>query len=159
MHSNGNRAWPLLQVLGFATLLALLQTPAQARLGGDATTIRDDSVRLHGQLISTPMLQYERHDITTSAGGVIHEYQSRSGTVFAVTWQAPLPPDLRQIFGNYFETFRAAEAAQSRPGTHRQAQVLQSDFVFRAAGRMRAFTGRAYVPSLVPAGVDADSLP
>jgi hypothetical protein len=36
--------------------------------------------------------------------------------------------------------------------------VAQPDFVAQALGRLRAFRGKAYVPSLVPAGVDVTEL-
>jgi len=159
MQSNSNPARRWLPALGLATVLTLLQAPAQARLGSDAASINDDNVQLKGQLVRTPMLQYDRHDITNGPDSVVHEYLSRSGKVFAVTWQGPLPPDFRQLFGDYFEPFRAAAAAQMRPGQHRQARFVQPDFVYEAAGRLRTFRGRAYVPSLVPAGVDVATLP
>jgi len=151
------RALRMLPALATVALMAA-QTPALAALGGDAGSVQIDSVRLHGQLISTSMLQYERHDITTAAGGAVHEYLSRSGRVFAVTWQGQMPPDLRQLFGSYFEPLRAAEAAHSRPGAHRQVAIVQPDFVYQASGQLRAFRGRAYVPSLVPVGVDLSAL-
>jgi hypothetical protein len=151
-HAPG--ALPVLIVLAFASF----SIPASAGLGGDAGSIRIDSVRLRGQLVSTSMLQYERHDITTSAGGKVHEYLSPSGKVFAVSWQARLPPDLQQVFGTYFEPFRTAVVAQSGPGTHRQVTVVQPDLVVQAVGRVRDFRGMAYVPSLVPAGVALSSL-
>jgi hypothetical protein len=78
--------------------------------------------------------------------------------VFAVTWQGPTPPDLRQLFGSYFEPFRSAAAAQSRPGGHRQLSIAQSDFVVQAIGHLRTFQGKAFVPSLVPAGVSVAEL-
>ena len=138
--------------------LTWFASPASARLGGDYASVSDDSAKLKGQLVSTAMLNYDRHDITTSSGSVIHEYLSRAGKVFAVTWQAPLPPDLHQLFGDYFEPFRSAAAAQSRPGGHHQLSIAQSDFVVQASGHLRAFQGKAYVPSLVPPGVTVADL-
>lgn len=129
-----------------------------AHLGGDADSVSADRDVLRAQLRSTPMQQYERHEITTTAGTVVHEYASRQGTVFAVTWQGPLPPDLRQLFGNYYETYQSAATAQARPGAHRQLNIAAADLVVQSTGRLRAFTGRAYVPSLVPAGVSVADL-
>lgn len=138
---------------------AWLASPASARLGGDYASVSDDSAQLKGQLVSTTMLNCDRHVITTGSGTVIHEYLSRSGKVFAVTWHGPLPPDLRQLFGDYFEPFSSAAAAQSRPGGHRQLNIQQPDFVVQASGHLRAFQGSAYVPSLVPSGVSVADLP
>jgi hypothetical protein len=36
---------------------------------------------------------------------------------------------------------------------HRQVSVAQPDFVVHAVALLRTFQGKAYVPSLVPAGV------
>jgi Protein of unknown function (DUF2844) len=148
------RALPAVISLAYAWLA----TPALASLGGDFASVSDDSVQFRGQVLSTGMLQYDRHDITTASGTVVHEYLSPGGKVFAVTWKGPMPPDLRQLFGSYFEPFRSAAAAQSRPGGHRQVSIVQSDFVVQAAGRVRAFQGKAYVPSLVPSGVSVAEL-
>jgi hypothetical protein len=151
---HATRAIPAFIAITFAWLAA----PASASLGGDVTSVSDDSVQFRGQLVSTGMLHYDRHDITAASGTVVHEYLSPGGKVFAVTWKGPMPPDLRQLFGAYFEPFRSAAAAQSRPGGHRQISVVQPDFVVQAAGHMRAFQGKAYVPSLVPSGVSVAEL-
>ncbi len=149
--------------LGAATLATLvavaLSAPAADGLGGDAASVIDDGAHLQGQLISTRMPQFERHDITTGPGAVIHEYLAPGGSVFAVSWQGPMPPDLRQLFGSYFETFRSAAAARSHPGGHRQLSIVEPDFILQAIGRTRAFRGLAYVPSLVPTGVNIAELP
>src|ERR1017187_6573111 len=152
--SRAARALPAFLSLAFVWCAS----PARANLGGDADSVSADSVKLKGQLVSMPMLQYNGHDITIASGTVVHEYLSPAGKVFAVTWQGPTPPDLRQLFGSYFEPFRSAAAAQSRPGGHRQLSIVQFDFVVQASGYVRAFQGKAYVPSLVPAGVSVAEL-
>jgi hypothetical protein len=140
-------------------LLWLASLPVCASLGGDVGSVSADSVSFKGQLLSTGMLQYDQHDITTPSGTVVHEYLSRAGKVFAVSWHGPMPPDLRQLFGSYFVSYQSAAAAQSRPGMHRQLNVALSDFVVQASGHLRAFQGKAYVPSLVPAGLSVTDLP
>ncbi len=131
----------------------LLQAPAAAHLGGDADSVSADRDALHAQLRRTPMAQYDLHEITTEAGTRVHEYTTPQGTVFAFTWQGPLPPDLRQLFGNYYKQFQDAAAVQARTGMHRLLNVTQPDLVVQSRGRLRDFRGMAYVPSLVPAGV------
>ena len=147
------RAVPMLMWLALLGAAA----PASARLGGDFASVDADSSGVRGQLISTPMLAYERHDIS-SGTSVIREYLA-NGKVFAVSWQAPVPPDLQQLFGDYFESFRASAAAQAHPGAHRLVRVALPDLVVVSAGHLRAFRGKAYIPSLVPAGVNIADLP
>jgi hypothetical protein len=148
------RALPALAALTFAAFIA----PASAALGGDEDSVHTDSTRTRGQLLSTAMVQYTRHDITTGPDSAIHEYVSRTGKVFAVTWQGPLPPDLSQLFGSYFDSYRTAVLAQSHAGGHHQVHIVQPDLVVQSLGRLRAFMGKAYVPSLVPAGIDVTEL-
>jgi hypothetical protein len=148
------RALPALAALTFAAFTA----PASAALGGDEESVHADTTRFRGQMISAAMLQYTRHDIATGPDAAIHEYLSRTGKVFAVTWKGPLPPDLSQLFGSYFDSYRTAVIAQSHPGGHRRVSVAQPDLVVQSVGRLRAFMGKAYVPSLVPAGVDVTEL-
>jgi hypothetical protein len=88
----------------------------------------------------------------------MHEYETRDGTVFAVTWQGALPPDLHQLFGNYYSRYQAAASAQHRPGMHRQLNIAGPELVVQSTARPRAFMGRAYIPSLVPVGVSIADL-
>jgi len=136
----------------------LLQTPAAAGLGGDANSVAADRDALKGQLRSTPMLQYQLHEITLGANSTVHEYSTLSGKVFAVTWQGFTPPDLRQLFGDYFTAYQSAAAMQAQPGMHRQLHVAKTDLVVTSGGHLRSFHGQAYVPSLVPAGVNVSAL-
>lgn len=129
-----------------------------ARLGGDADSVTADRDAMHAQLRSTPMQLYSLHEISTPSGTVVHEYTTRAGTVFAVTWQGQLPPDLSQLFGNYYKQYQDAAAAHSRPGMHRQLNFANPDFAVESTARMRSFIGKAYVPSLVPAGVSVAAL-
>jgi hypothetical protein len=137
----------------------LMQAPAAAYLGGDTPSVSVDRAVLHAQLRTTATLQYNQHEISIAPGTLVHEYATPQGTVFAVTWQGPLPPNLHQLLGGYYAQYQSAVAAQSRAGMHRQVNVAQTDLVVQSMGRMRSFRGKAYVPSLVPAGVSVGDLP
>jgi hypothetical protein len=150
-----------LQLLGVTAILALMgwQTPALAALGGDVRSVSSDKEMMQGSLQTTPMQQYDLHEITTSGGTLIHEYMTRQGKVFALTWRGPFPPNLQQLFGSYYTQYQNAAAANALPGNHRMLSVHQPDFVVQAVARMRAYHGTAYIPSLVPAGVSVATLP
>jgi hypothetical protein len=149
------------QTLGPAVAILLWQSSAFAALGSDVHSVRIDRESMHGQLQSTSMQQYVLHEITTSGGTLVHEYETQQGKIFAVTWSGPLPPNLQQLFGSYYDQYQAAAtaSAQAHPGMHRQISIEQPDFVMRALGRMRSFHGKAFVPSLVPSGVSVAELP
>jgi Protein of unknown function (DUF2844) len=135
--------------------------PALAHLGGATSSVDDDRIRLGGELASSVLQQYAVHVITTASGTVVREYASADDKVFAITWRGPSPPDLRALLGEYFTPYLndVASTAPARAGSHRQVAVAQSDLVVQAAGHPRSFRGRAYVPSLIPAGVLIDALP
>jgi hypothetical protein len=149
------------QHLGLALAVVLYPPYVLAALGGDLRSVSADRETMQGQLQSTPMQQYELHQIITSGGTVIHEYMTLQGKVFAVTWRGPFPPNLQQLFGSYYEQFQEAVLAptQMRGGTNRRLGVAQPDFVVKESGRMRSYQGKAYVPSLIPAGVAVGALP
>jgi hypothetical protein len=162
MRIKFHRFGPIL-TLGACALAAQLCLPpaAFANLGGDAASVDSDRQMMQGRLKSTAMQQYTLHEITTSGGTAVKEYETAQGKIFAVTWKGPLPPNLQQLFGSYYDQFQSAAAAsaQAHPGMHRQLSIAQSDFVVQALGRMRAFHGKAYVPSLVPSGISVADLP
>jgi hypothetical protein len=143
----------------FSVLAALLlSVPAAAHLGGDADSVDNDRQVFQAQLHSVPMQQYNLHEIRAQSGTRLHEYETRAGTIFAVTWQGPLPPDLRQLFGDYYSRYQAAAAAIHRPGMHRQLNIAGPELVVQSTARPRAFMGLAYIPSLVPPGVSIADL-
>jgi hypothetical protein len=148
----------LLQVLAAGAALAG-GSDVLAALGGDASSVAADRVAWAAQLRTTPTLQYDMHEISSSAQ-TVHEYVSRQGQVFAVTWQGPVPPNMRQLLGEYFGRFQSAAVAahQRSPGQHRQFQLAQPDLVIWSSGRLRDFHGIAYLPNLLPAGVTVEQL-
>jgi len=131
--------------------------PAWAKLGGDIASVQADTAALRAEIRTTPTIQYDVHEIHGAAGLVVHEYSSRQGQVFAVTWQGPYKPDLRELLGAYFATYQSA-ASQQRAGTHRVFTLSRPDLVIESSGRMRGFQGFAYIPALMPAGVSVQQL-
>jgi hypothetical protein len=143
-----------------AILPLLWQPSALAGLGGDARSVSVDRQALRGQLQSTSMQQYDVHEISAD-GSLVREYATPQGKIFAVTWQGSMPPNMQQLFGSYFDQYQTAAtaSAQVHPGMHRQISIAQPDFVMQSLGRLRAFHGKAFVPSLVPDGVLVADLP
>jgi hypothetical protein len=90
---------------------------------------------------------------------MVREFVSPSGKVFAVAWQGPSIPDLRQVLGTYFAQYaEAAQAAQKKRAGHGPLMIRESDLVAELSGHQRAFAGRAYVPQLVPLGMQPDAI-
>lgn len=81
---------------------------------------------------------------------------SNEGAVFAVAWNGPVMPDLRQILGKYFETY--AQTAKIKHTGHCHLTIQQTGLVVHSGGYIRAFTGYAYVSTLLPPGVSIDDI-
>jgi Protein of unknown function (DUF2844) len=132
--------------------------PAHAALGGDAASVAADADALHGVIHSTLLQQYDIRDITSDNGMRLREFQDRSGVVFAVVWSGPAMPDLQKLLGASYRTYAAAVAAASHSGLKRPLRIATSDLVVESDGHMRAYSIRAYLPALIPAGTAAADL-
>lgn len=140
--------------LMFGLLLMITAVPAFAGLGGDVSTVQVDQVHMQGSLRSTQTSAYTVHEIQSSTGVVVREYASPGGKIFAVAWHGPWMPDMQQLLGDYFQQYVDSAQAQmnERPG-RRPLHIVQPGFVLEQFGHMRSFSGRAYVPELIPQGV------
>jgi uncharacterized protein DUF2844 len=148
-----------LRILRGLFAVLLLPFPASASLGGDATSVQADQAKMQGSLRTTSNAAYTLHEIQTPTGVAVKEYLSTTGKVFAVTWQGPFHPDLRQLLGTYFDQFVQAEQAQRAQRRGRgPMQIQQAGLVVQVGGHMRAFVGKAYVPQMLPAGVRAEDI-
>ncbi|HWS62831.1 MAG TPA: DUF2844 domain-containing protein [Steroidobacteraceae bacterium] len=132
--------------------------PVNAALGGDTASVASDADALQGVIHSTPLQQYDIHDITSGNGMRLREFQNRSGVVFAVVWSGPAMPDLQKLLGASYQTYTTAVAAANHPGLKRPLRIATSDLVVESEGHMRAYTGRAYLPALIPAGTSPADL-
>ena len=132
---------------------------AQAVLGAAADTIQADQIRFNGERKASVSRQMTTHEIRLRDGSSIKEYVNAAGVVFAVSWRTRLKPDLEALLGAPFAAHPAtAGAASGVASIKRQPSIRRPDLVVHQAGRMNAFAGLAYVPNLVPEGIDADTL-
>ena len=137
--------------------LASAMAPCWATLGGSASSVAADSVRMKGTLRSTTGAAYTVHEISTPTATVIREYVGADGMVFAVSWHGPFNPDLRQMFGTYYaEYVKAAAPLVGRDRRH--SRVETASLVVERSGRMRGYYGRAYLPQRLPANLTANEI-
>ena len=138
-------------VLAVSLAFALLPPTANATLGETEASIALDGQQLQSSIKMSERAHYRVHELKTTLGTVVHEFAGADGTVFAIAWSGPSMPDLRQTLGRYFEVYTAG-AKVNRAG-HAHLQFEQDGLVVEVSGHMRAFTGRAYLPQSVPAGM------
>jgi hypothetical protein len=143
-----------LSIAAALCLAAPLQ--ASATLGGDAGTAAADQLQMKAALRVSPGARYNVHELTLPAGTTVREYVNPQGQVFAVAWKGPFKPDLRQLMGGYFD--RYVQAAPTSHGGHNAAVLSLPDLVVQSKGHQRAFSGRAYLPAMLPADVAVSEL-
>ncbi len=137
--------------LTFLTAMVLGVSPAWAVLGQYASSVQSDQQQLHGELRTVSHDGFSVHEITSPDGTVIREYVAPSGLVFGVAWQGPTMPNLAELLGSYFQEFQ--QSAKSAPRKRGPVNLHTDHLVVEAGGHLRAFHGRAYLPSLLPHNV------
>jgi Protein of unknown function (DUF2844) len=137
-----------LLLLGFCVLVYL--APSFTVLGGDVSSVRADQAHINASLHVTQTQNYTIHELR-SHSGVVREYASLGGKVFAVAWQSPALPDLKQLLGSHFEEFQQAAAQAQGPRASLGPLIIQHPgLVVELGGHMSAFVGRAYLPNQLP---------
>jgi hypothetical protein len=140
--------------VGVLTLAAVV--PARATLGAIEASVLGDQTQINATLRTVYSQKYTMHELQVPSGATVREYVGPTGVVFAVAWQGPTMPDLRQLLGPQFDQYVAAMAA--RRNMRGPVSIQLPGLVVQSSGRMRAFTGKAYVPEGLPQGVSADDV-
>jgi hypothetical protein len=150
-------------------MVLVLSSHLWAALGDNAASVLSDQSRMKGALHSVDNRSYVLHEITLTSGGKIREYVSPAGAVFAVAWDGQFPPNLQQLLGPYYQQAKTARQAQAdqaaqssgQPSarTRRGPVALQTPgLVMYESGHMRSFHGLAYIPQLIPQGVQLSDI-
>ncbi|MGA2409883.1 MAG: DUF2844 domain-containing protein [Candidatus Binataceae bacterium] len=160
-------------------LLGALASRAGAGLGGDSSSVTSDARTLGASNASASAAAADQPDSLPAASNVqsfvlrsstgekftwrefttdtnlkVREYVTPKGKVFGVAWQGPQPPDLHVLLSSFFGDWKAA-AQSSRTQSIHHSEVRTSSLIVQMGGQMGFVTGRAWVPALVPQGVDA----
>jgi hypothetical protein len=146
--------------VGAVVAITALPANASATLGRDTSSVDADRVHMQGALLRIVRSDaYTVHEMRSASGTTLREYVSSNGTVFAVAWQGPFLPDMRQVLGSYFDDYQ--RSLQATPGQRRARGSLtidMPDLIVQMTGHPRSFSGRAYVPRLMPLRVQAETI-
>jgi Protein of unknown function (DUF2844) len=144
-----------------------LSTSAFAALGGNASTIQADISSLNARMVAgtadtaakaNDPVPYAIQELKQQDGSTIREYVANN-RVFGIAWDAPAPPNLHQLLGDYFEAFVSSmQVKNNRNPGHRMITIEAPGLVVHEIGHMRSFQGQAYVPSFVPPGVRVEDI-
>jgi len=143
-------------VLGASLAAALAPSIAGATLGEPEISVQGDGARLRGSVKVTEFPAFRQHEIQLPSGTRMREFSGPDGKVFAVAWNGPAVPNLRQTLGQYFDVY--VTAAKGQHSGHSRLQIQQGGLIVESAGHMRAFAGRAYLPQAVPSAVNLASI-
>ena len=151
----GSRNFPL----RWTVMLLIFAFPsfAFADLGGNESSIQADQAQMRASLQVARRETYAVHELKTSSGHVVREYVSPSGTVFGIAWQGPSKPDMRQLLGTHFDEYMQAAEQMQRHG-HGPLVVELPRLVVVSAGHIGAFSGRAYLPQMLPDEVSPEAI-
>ena len=129
-----------------------------ATLGESAASIRSDrKVLSAANRAETVHNDFTVQEIRTGST-TVREYISPSGIVFGVAWNGMVRPDLTQLLGSYASEYHEALRGIPHNRGRSRLDVKTGRVVVQQWGHMRNLQGRAYVPSLVPAGVNVDEI-
>jgi hypothetical protein len=146
-----------LGLMGVGLMMLALALPASASLGGDLGSVQADQAQMKASIKITQSDAYAVHEMKTETGTVVREYVASDGHVFGVAWHGPFMPSMQQILGTYFPQYiTALKAAKAGQHGRRPLNIQEPGLVVQSGGHMRAYSGRVYVPEMMPQSVNAD---
>jgi hypothetical protein len=152
--------------LGSAPLTPPADASVSSRLvqpasGANQSVMRSESSAASSASSATSSpSSYTVRETTFGNGTVVREYLATSGAVFGIAWHGPQMPDLSDLLGSYFPQYVAGvKAVRAARGNARgPVSVNDSGLVVRSGGHMGAFSGVAWLPSELPAGVSGSDI-
>jgi hypothetical protein len=142
-----------------ATVSTLSAAAAAAAAQGNASGVARQATQATASGTTSTSAAYTVQQTTLANGTVVREYLSSAGTVFGVAWSGPQAPDLATLLGSYFPQYVAGVQANRAAGLVRGPGAVEgSGLVVHAGGHMGAFSGQAWLPQALPAGVSASDI-
>jgi hypothetical protein len=135
-------------------LIMAMSVSAHAVLGERApASTASRKVRQMAAVRSQQTLNYVTED---GPFGIKEYYQVAGGPVFAVSWRGQAHPDLSKLLGSYWPEVQQAFSSQRPPSRRPYNRYTTANVVVEKAGVMGNLSGRAYIPSMLPPGVDPE---
>lgn len=141
----------LRRLLAACTLLA--GGTCWAALSGDLNSVMSDQQAFGATGVVTPIAGATLHTQSLPNGVTVRQYVDAAGLVFAVAWDGPVMPNFQRLLATHFLIYQDAVRQQRRG-----VSLQNADLVIESSGMMRAFTGRAYLPTKVPAALGAAAI-
>jgi hypothetical protein len=130
-----------------------------ARQAAEASATGSSATSATASASASASASYTVRQTTLANGTVVREYVSAAGSVFGVAWSGPQMPNLSELLGSYFPQYVAGIKANRAAGiVHGPGVVEQSGLVVHSGGHMGAFSGQAWLPASLPAGVSTSDI-
>jgi hypothetical protein len=138
----------------------MLPARAFAELGGDLKSVERDRAKMKAATSVRQMQRYAIHEMRLDSGSTVREFATPEGKIFAIAWQGPFHPDYQQLLGPYFDELQRGtqQGAQQRRARRAPVMIETPGFVFQSLGHARALAGRAYLPQMLPSGVNVEEI-
>lgn len=104
---------------------------------------------------------WSTREVTLPDGLVEREYLTADGTVFAVAWRGSHRPELSVLLGTQYATQMSRNARELRRqgrGAHGSTSQAGETFAVQASTHQRSSIGVAWLPRMLPAGIDPSAL-
>jgi hypothetical protein len=156
---SASKATFLLTALSLFSSFVLFEPRSYAVLGEKESSVEADKTLMTASRYSSrASAKFTVHELA-SDGLTIREYVNPAGIVYAVSWEGISHPDLGPLMGSYFSDFStASKAAIKVRGRRPMSSVQGSSVIVEKYGHMRGARGRAYIPSLMPSGVNPNDI-
>jgi len=141
--------------IAIAAFASLFPASSFAALGGDVNSVLADQAQMKAQRRVTQMSAYSIHEMQSQTGTTVREFVTPEGKVFGVAWQGQSLPNFQQVLGSYYDEFIQNAPRQRK---HGPVTIHTPSLVVQSGGHMRALTGRAYIPEMVPSNVKVDEI-
>ncbi|MGJ7499728.1 DUF2844 domain-containing protein [Variovorax sp. ZT5P49] len=156
---------------GLALAAAVFTAPsAFAELGGAPTMGPGQRVAIEsrkatnqttGSATAEAAASWSMREVTLPDGLIQREYLTTDGTVFAVAWRGSHRPELSVLLGTRYATQmsrNARELRQQGRGSHGTTSQADETFAVHASAHQRSSTGVAWLPRMLPPGLDPNTL-
>jgi hypothetical protein len=152
------RLTALLLGLGLAAVFLAAAGRVQATLGESEDSIDSDKTAIEATGFSTAVHNgYTVRELRSDAV-TLREYVTPGGIIFAISWNGQIHPDLTPLLGSYAGEYRRALQQTLREPGSRRLHVQTNRIMVEKWGQMRNLQGRAYIPALIPPGVNLDEI-
>lgn len=145
-------------------LLGVVPLFAYATLGENNASVIQDNQVLASKSSLVVTKQFNTQSLTNgtytvslikASGDITVKEFVANDKVFAVAWNGVRNPDLQQLLGSHFTSFKASQPSYNSLTSR---EIKNTDLVVQTYGVIGDFHGLAYIPSLLPADVAPSDL-